>query len=74
MRKEHARLDSIMRMIANCDAQLEYMVTQLHYQNEIKRVVIIRKRLYGSYANQLSKMFQCITEKTTTNQPSTNAL
>ena len=68
MRKQHARLDAIMRMIMKCDGQLVYMARHKHYNDLIIRTSRIRNRLYLAYSNQLIKMLQCITEKTTTNQ------
>jgi hypothetical protein len=58
MRKQHARLDAIMRMILNCDSRLVYMSKHKHYNDLIARTSRVRNRLYSSYTNQLTKMFQ----------------
>ena len=58
MRKQHARLDAIMRMINSCDRRLIYMQKHKHYNDLIGRTSRIRNRLYLAYTNQLTKMFQ----------------
>ncbi|CAB4121738.1 hypothetical protein UFOVP25_15 [uncultured Caudovirales phage] len=58
MRKQHARLDAIMRMINSCDRRLIYMQKHQHYNDLIARTSRIRNRLYLAYTNQLTKMFQ----------------
>lgn len=58
MRKQHARLDAIMRMINTCDRQLIYMQKHKHYDDLIARTSSVRNRLYLAYTNQLTKMFQ----------------
>lgn len=56
MRKQHARLDAIMRMINSCDRRLIYMSKHPHYDDLIGRTSRIRNRLYLAYSNQLAKM------------------
>lgn len=56
MRKQHARLDAIMKMITKCDDQLNYMAQYDGYENLIGRTSRIRNRLYLAYSNQLAKM------------------
>ena len=56
MRKQHARLDAIMRMINSCDRRLIYMARHQHYDDLIGRTSRIRNRLYLAYSNQLAKM------------------
>ena len=56
MRKQHARLDAIMRMINSCDRRLVYMSKHQHYDDLIGRTSRIRNRLYLAYSNQLAKM------------------
>jgi len=58
MRKQHARLDAIMRMILKCDNRLFYMSKHKHYDHLIDSTSRVRNRLYLSYTNQLTKMFQ----------------
>ena len=58
MRKQHARLDAIMRMITKCDRRIIYMSKHKHYNDLIGRTSRIRNRLYLCYTNQLTKMFQ----------------
>ena len=58
MRKQHARLDAIMRMINSCDRRLVYMSKHQHYDDLIGRTSRVRNRLYLAYTNQLTKMFQ----------------
>ena len=58
MRKQHARLDAIMRMINSCDRRIIYMSKYKGYENLIGRTSRIRNRLYLAYSNQLTKMFQ----------------
>lgn len=58
MRKQHARLDAIMRMISSCDRRLIYMQKHKHYDDLIARTSRVRNRLYLAYTNQLTKMFQ----------------
>ena len=56
MRKQHARLDAIMRMITKCDRRIIYMSKHKHYNDLIGRTSRIRNRLYLAYSNQLAKM------------------
>lgn len=56
MRKQHARLDAIMRMITKCDSRLVYMSKHKHYDDLIARTSRVRNRLYSAYSNQLAKM------------------
>jgi hypothetical protein len=56
MRKQHARLDAIMRMITKCDGRLVYMAKHKHYDDLIGRTSRVRNRLYLAYSNQLAKM------------------
>ena len=56
MRKQHARLDAIMRMIMKCDSRLVYMAKHKHYDDLIARTSRVRNRLYLAYSNQLAKM------------------
>ena len=56
MRKQHARLDAIMRMINSCDRRLIYMSKHQHYDDLIARTSRVRNRLYLAYTNQLAKM------------------